>query len=63
MERQSGYKINDSHVSLIENGKVPNPSPAKLMALADGLKLRREAISNFVFGQPEALTPSEPEDF
>ncbi|HMV49134.1 MAG TPA: helix-turn-helix transcriptional regulator [Blastocatellia bacterium] len=61
VERQSSGQIDDSHVSMIETGKVLNPSAAKLMALADGLKLRREAISNFVFGQPEPLTPNEEE--
>lgn len=56
---QSGKKISDSYVSMIENGIITNPSPKILKALAAGLRLAPEVLSQIVFGGTATLSEQE----
>lgn len=61
VEKNSNHTIRDSYVSLIENGRVLNPSFGKLKALADGLKISREVMSGIAFEKTSKLSHDEEE--
>jgi len=59
IERQSarrGTKIAGTYVSRIESGIATNPSPRKLLALANGLGVPREEI----FATVQGRAPTDP---
>ena len=57
VQRQSGDQITDAYVSRIENGHIKNVSPEKLKALAKGLRVSEDEITDIVFGKsPEPMT-------
>lgn len=51
IERLSGKKITQSYVGRIKNGKIENPSPDKLKALAKGLGITEEEIFSVMRGK------------
>ena len=57
--RQSGDKISGSYISLIEIGRNTNPTPEKLQALAEGLRVDVSVLNKAVYGTPSALSATE----
>jgi transcriptional regulator with XRE-family HTH domain len=52
IERNSGKKVDNSYVSKLLSGKVPNPGINSIIGLAEGLNINPHEILTAVSGQP-----------
>jgi transcriptional regulator with XRE-family HTH domain len=57
VERNSGYKINNSHVSKLMKGLETNPSMNAVSALAEGLDVNPHEILTATTGRPPDDSP------
>ena len=54
IERNSGKKITNSHISKILNGKATNLTADKIVALAEGLEVSPHEVFSVISGHPIA---------